>query len=226
MNKLLTLLSVVAICFVFFVGSLRAQTTKTTTKVTTQTTPTSNSSASQNSSAFLAYQKKFDKKYPSASAAAAAKTTYQKNVAAIQAHNANKNRTYNQSENDMTDMTYAQAVQARCGVNASAIAEKSAKSAQQPNITITSKNGKVHSVSAAAFGYKNDSVHMKSGKVGKAAQSSMDLRANFPPIRNQASCGSCWAFQVAGLVDNWQYTNGVKTIYSEQQVLDCSGAGT
>lgn len=69
--------------------------------------------------------------------------------------------------------------------------------------------------------------HGRDRYVKAAAQSigSLDLRSQFPPIQNQGSCGSCWAFTATSLVDNYSYKLGIKTKYSEQFVLDCSGAG-
>jgi hypothetical protein len=47
------------------------------------------------------------------------------------------------------------------------------------------------------------------------------------PVRNQAPCGSCWAFSAcAAYESNYMIRNDTTPDLSEQQVLDCSGAGT
>ena len=47
--------------------------------------------------------------------------------------------------------------------------------------------------------------------------------------KNQGSCGSCWSFTVASLFESYMllYGNTTETPnYSEQFILECSGAGT
>lgn len=46
-------------------------------------------------------------------------------------------------------------------------------------------------------------------------------------MKNQGSCGSCWAFSAVGNLEGLNFINGGKlTQYSEQQLVDCSSAGT
>lgn len=49
------------------------------------------------------------------------------------------------------------------------------------------------------------------------------------PVKNQSSCGSCWAFSATGateLMVNLYYNQLLDLDLSEQQVLSCSGAGS
>ena len=47
------------------------------------------------------------------------------------------------------------------------------------------------------------------------------------PVKDQGPCGSCWTFAaIAAFESNYFITNRVSVIGSEQQLLDCSGAGT
>jgi C1A family cysteine protease len=47
------------------------------------------------------------------------------------------------------------------------------------------------------------------------------------PIRDQGNCGSCWDFGTLGAFEgSWAIINGVQINCSEQDVLDCSGAGS
>jgi len=62
---------------------------------------------------------------------------------------------------------------------------------------------------------------------GKAVPNDIDWRANgaVSPIKNQGSCGSCWAFGTTGALES---ANKIKTgnmvLLSEQQLVDCAGS--
>eukprot|EP01113_Clastostelium_recurvatum_P025576 TRINITY_DN3077_c1_g1_i2.p1 TRINITY_DN3077_c1_g1~~TRINITY_DN3077_c1_g1_i2.p1 ORF type:complete len:777 (-),score=187.40 TRINITY_DN3077_c1_g1_i2:52-2382(-) len=46
------------------------------------------------------------------------------------------------------------------------------------------------------------------------------------PVRNQASCGSCWSFAVAGSLESFSaIKTGQLVDFSEQHLLDCANAG-
>jgi hypothetical protein len=42
------------------------------------------------------------------------------------------------------------------------------------------------------------------------------------PVKNQASCGSCWAFSATGVLESYWLQKGTTISVSEQQLVDCS----
>ena len=56
-----------------------------------------------------------------------------------------------------------------------------------------------------------------------------NVEGGLTPVRNQSSCGSCWAFSVTGVLEQLHkiaHPDQPATNFSEQSVLSCSGAGT
>jgi len=42
------------------------------------------------------------------------------------------------------------------------------------------------------------------------------------PVKDQGSCGSCWAFSASGVTESFFLLRGQRVILSEQQLVDCS----
>jgi len=63
--------------------------------------------------------------------------------------------------------------------------------------------------------------------VGGPVPNGVDWRTQgvVSPIKNQGSCGSCWAFSTTGALESaWKRKHGNMPNYSEQQLVDCCGA--
>jgi len=62
---------------------------------------------------------------------------------------------------------------------------------------------------------------------GFEAPASLDWRSTgkVSPVKNQAACGSCWAFSTVGLLESRTLMNGGNATYSEQQLVDCDKGG-
>jgi len=64
---------------------------------------------------------------------------------------------------------------------------------------------------------------------GESVASSIDWvhKGGVTPVKDQGSCGSCWAFGTMGVVEAvHKIQTGKEVILAEQQLIDCSGKGS
>jgi len=72
-------------------------------------------------------------------------------------------------------------------------------------------------------------THFESSESSESVASSIDweARGGITPVKNQGSCGSCWAFAAVAAVEaRHKILTGETLVLSEQQIVDCSGAGS
>lgn len=82
--------------------------------------------------------------------------------------------------------------------------------------------------------YKNDLLMINEQGLRSSYVSDWDWRNRhgknwMTPVKNQGSCGSCWAFSTIGTFEsyiNLYYNRIINYDLSEQEVLSCSGAGS
>jgi C1A family cysteine protease len=123
------------------------------------------------------------------------------NVAKIEAHNADPTETYTQGINQFTDLTQEEFVAAYLGtIQKEEIAERS---------------------------YSRTPRHYKEREsVGSIDWVSLGAVTQ---IKDQKSCGSCWAFSAVAAIESAMLISGNSTsnntiLLSEQQLVDCSQA--
>ena len=82
--------------------------------------------------------------------------------------------------------------------------------------------------------FKQTYLNLKKPATNQYCYSSLTKNLNAPtevdwrtqgkvsPVKNQASCGSCWAFSIVGYLESQALIQGKTNTYSEQQLVDCN----
>ena len=135
--------------------------------------------------------------------------TFKKNLKEIQEHNS-KNTSYKQGLNHLSDMTYEEVVNY---YNLKPMNPKEMKGFLRSLISLDDFNEE-----------DEELVPVQSiSQVG--ARANVDLRSIMRPVRNQGSCGSCWAFATMSAIEGvYNKKNSSKKLsdwLSTQQLVDC-----
>ena len=130
--------------------------------------------------------------------------TFKNNVDLILAHNANPEKTFTMGMNQFGDLTQAEFAK------------------------LMTLGQNVHSVASSSSSSSFDEAQKLFASAPVAANGACyDWRKNMNPVKNQASCGSCWAFAAtAGLEGAYNVLKGKNFDFSEQQLVDCDKASS
>lgn len=150
---------------------------------------------------FVAYKRQHGKHYASAEEEAYRLAVFAAKVDAVEAHNADSARPYKLAINEYSDVTEEEfAASKLMGGFTFNVTEYQASLRASSNVT----------VSLQAL---------------QALPSSIDWRSRgaVTPVKNQGSCGSCWAFGATGAMEGAvRISTGTLHNLSEQQLVDCA----
>lgn len=157
--------------------------------------------ADLHSYSFEDYVAAFDKSYSSKAERELREATFNENLNAIRAHNANPSKSYTMNVNHMADWTVAERRRLNGGIPK---AKHGLKAEHLPNMKV------------AAPAASN-----------VALPRSVDWRRAFPPVvtavKNQGQCGSCWAHgSTETLESHYAIHTGELFVLSQEQVTACA----
>jgi len=169
-------------------------------------------SAARGDDAFQAYQRKFAKRYADAAETMLRRAMFETRLAEIEAHNLKKGASYRKGVNALTDRTDAE----RAALLGRDRALAASFAADRLNSN-TRTSGKEPT--------RTDSAH-KASAPRNEKPASMDWREMdvISPVKNQGSCGSCWAHAATESIETYvaMATNAPPPVLSVQQVVSCA----
>lgn len=149
--------------------------------------------SSAKNQSFSQFKGDFSKKYADAAEEEFRKTIYLRNLVKIEEHNANKLNTHTLGVNQFADLT-----------------DEEFK-AMYLTLQINPK-------------FTNDVEILNKRTEKQAPNGDIDWQAAgaVSPVKNQANCGSCWAFSATAAIESALLIKGTTANLAEQQLVDCS----
>ncbi|EAR95827.1 papain family cysteine protease (macronuclear) [Tetrahymena thermophila SB210] len=124
------------------------------------------------------------------------------NLQKIKEHNSNPNNTYSIDVNQFSDMTQEEFTE-------KILMKQDLVDHQIKDIGQQATNN-------------NDNKEMKASNLAIAASIDWRTKGAVTTVKNQGSCGSCWSFSAAGLMESFNFiSNKALVDFSEQQLVDC-----
>lgn len=139
---------------------------------------------------FEQFQTEYSKNYLRTGEEEYRKVIFLRNLAKIEAHNADSTNTYQLGVNQFADLTDAEF------------------KALYLTLTVPKDLKRNVVLDQETTPIVGDIDWVSQGKVSA--------------IKNQGSCGSCWAFSATGAIESALLLNGQDTLVSEQELVDCS----
>jgi cathepsin L len=148
-------------------------------------------------------------KYSSSAEKAQRENVFRDRLATILKHNADPTQTWKRGVNHLTDRTVAELKMLRGGDGARVHHERSNLNSASASASATASKRSLASVQDLPA-----SVDWRAMKNGKSA---------ITPVKNQGSCGSCWAFASTETIEShWFLKTGEMQELAEQFILDCT----
>lgn len=173
--------------------------------------------AEANEGAWKEFKEKFDKNYKDPEQESHRRRVFEENLRYIESHNLKSGSSFMQGINPLSDLTTQEINDSRNGFR------------MPENPQRLPLDGALETLLLAM----NHTIHQQRGDMSaddKAwyedilSPQSLDFRpqGRVSKVKDQGSCGSCWAFATTGALESLLAAQNRSTLFSEQNLVDCS----